>query len=83
MDQLVVLQEIYESFSKGGDGLQKISSKAIEGSCPELTAKLLKAPRMARSMRISVASFPAALRISTRSSGWAISVAAPDYIPLP
>ena len=45
MDQLVVLQEIYESFSKGGDGLQKISSKAIEGSCPELTAKLLESAK--------------------------------------
>lgn len=45
MDQLVVLQEIYESFSKGGDGLQKISSKAIEGSCPELTARLLESAK--------------------------------------
>ncbi|MFZ3112733.1 MAG: hypothetical protein WA111_07330, partial [Methanothrix sp.] len=45
MDQLVVLQEIYESFSKGGDGLQKISSKAIEGSCSELTAKLLESAK--------------------------------------
>ncbi len=42
MDQLVVLQEIYASFSRGGDGLQKISSKAIEGSCPELIARLLE-----------------------------------------
>ena len=45
MDQLVVLQEIYESFSKGGDGLQKISSRAIEGSCPELTARLLESAK--------------------------------------
>ena len=45
MDQLVVLQEIYESFSKGGDGLQKISSKAIEGSYPELTARLLESAK--------------------------------------
>ncbi|MGB4679916.1 tetratricopeptide repeat protein, partial [Methanothrix sp.] len=42
MDQLVVLQEIYSSFSRGGDGLQEISSRAIEGSCPELIAKLLE-----------------------------------------
>jgi len=45
MDQLVVLQEIYESFSKGGDSLQKISSKAIDGSCPELIARLLESAK--------------------------------------
>ncbi len=42
MDQLVVLQGIYESFSKGGDGLQNIDPRSIKGSCPELTGKLLK-----------------------------------------
>ena len=42
MDQLVVLQEIYSSFSRGGDGLLEINSRAIEGSCPELIAKLLE-----------------------------------------
>jgi len=45
MDQLVALQEIYASLSKGGDGLQKIDSSAIEGSCPELLAKFLDGAR--------------------------------------
>jgi tetratricopeptide (TPR) repeat protein len=48
MNQLVVLQEIYASFSKGGDGLQKIDSNAIEGSCPELLSKLLESSRKGR-----------------------------------
>jgi tetratricopeptide (TPR) repeat protein len=48
MDQLVVLQEIYASFSKGGDGLQKINSKAIEGSCPELIKKLVESSKKGR-----------------------------------
>lgn len=48
MNQLVVLQEIYASFSKGGDGLQKIDIKAIEGSCPELLSKLLDSSRKGR-----------------------------------
>ena len=48
MDQLVVLQEIYESFSKGGDGLQEIDSKAIEGCCPELISKLLEGSKKSR-----------------------------------
>ena len=48
MDQLVALQEIFASFSKGGDGLQKIDSKAIKGSCPELISKLLEGSRKSR-----------------------------------
>ncbi len=48
MDQLVVLQEIYASFSKGGDGLQEIDSKAIKGSSSELIAKLLESSKKAR-----------------------------------
>ena len=48
MNQLVVLQEIYASFSKGGDGLQKIDSKTIEGCCPELISKLLESCRKGR-----------------------------------
>ncbi|MCK9440198.1 MAG: tetratricopeptide repeat protein [Methanothrix sp.] len=48
MNQLVVLQEIYASLSKGGDGLQKIDSKAIEGSCPELLSELLESSRKGR-----------------------------------
>jgi tetratricopeptide (TPR) repeat protein len=48
MDQLVVLQEIYASFSKGGDGLQKIDNKAIKGSCPELISQLLESSRKGR-----------------------------------
>jgi tetratricopeptide (TPR) repeat protein len=48
MDQLVALQEIFASFSKGGDGLQKIDSKTIKGSCPELISKLLDSSRKSR-----------------------------------
>ena len=48
MDQLVVLQEIYASFSKGGDGLQEISNKAIEGSCPDLMGRLFDSTRKGR-----------------------------------
>lgn len=48
MDQLVVLQEIYASLSKGGDGLQKIDSSAVEGSCPEHLGKLLESARKGR-----------------------------------
>ncbi|OPY52134.1 MAG: photosystem I assembly protein Ycf3 [Methanosaeta sp. PtaU1.Bin112] len=48
MNQLVVLQEIYAALSKGGDGLQKIDIKAIEGSNPELVVKLLESARLGR-----------------------------------
>jgi tetratricopeptide (TPR) repeat protein len=48
MNQLVVLQEIYASLSKGGDGLQKIDINAIEGSCPEHLGKLLESSRKGR-----------------------------------
>jgi tetratricopeptide (TPR) repeat protein len=42
MDQLVVLQEIYESFSKGGEVLHSIDSGAIAGCCSEKVAQLLE-----------------------------------------
>ncbi|HOV81675.1 MAG TPA: tetratricopeptide repeat protein [Methanothrix sp.] len=48
MDQLVVLQMIYEAFFKGVDGLQKINSKSIEGCCPELVAGLLDGMKKGR-----------------------------------
>ncbi|RQW78245.1 MAG: tetratricopeptide repeat protein [Methanothrix sp.] len=48
MDQLVVLQEIYESFSKGGEGLQKIDVKKIAGSSPDQVAKLLDGSKKGR-----------------------------------
>lgn len=48
MDQLVVLQEIYASFSKGGEGLQKIDAKNIAGSCPDQVAKLLEGSKKGR-----------------------------------
>lgn len=48
MDQLVVLQEIYASFSKGGDGLQKIDSDGIEGCCPDQVGKLLESAKKGR-----------------------------------
>jgi tetratricopeptide (TPR) repeat protein len=45
MDQLVALQEIYESFSAGKEGLQSIDPRAIEGGCPDLVASLLKSSK--------------------------------------
>ncbi|OPX75242.1 MAG: photosystem I assembly protein Ycf3 [Methanosaeta sp. PtaB.Bin018] len=48
MDQLVVLQEIYASFSRGGDDLQKIDSKGIEGCCPDQVGKLLEGAKRGR-----------------------------------
>jgi len=45
MDQLVALQEIYESFSAGKEGLQSIDPRVIEGGCPDLVASLLKASK--------------------------------------
>ncbi len=48
MDQLVVLQEIYSSFSKGGDSLQNINSRTIGGNCPELMSKLLDSSKKGR-----------------------------------
>jgi tetratricopeptide (TPR) repeat protein len=41
MDQLVVLQEIYESFAKGNDSLHKIDAKSITGNCAPQISKLL------------------------------------------
>lgn len=42
MDQLVVLQEIYESFSKGREGLTSIDPRSIEGNCSVQVARLLE-----------------------------------------
>jgi tetratricopeptide (TPR) repeat protein len=42
MNQLVVLQEIYESFSKGGEGLTSIDPRSIEGSCSVQVAQLVE-----------------------------------------
>lgn len=42
MDQLVVLQEIYASFSKGTGSLREIDINAIEGCCSDLVAGLLE-----------------------------------------
>lgn len=42
MNQLVVLQEIYESFSNGGEGLTSIDPRSIEGSCSIQVAQLLE-----------------------------------------
>ncbi len=42
MDQLVVLQEIYASFSKGVGPLKKIDIMAIEGCCSDLVGQLLE-----------------------------------------
>lgn len=48
MDQLVVLQEIYSSFSKGEGCLQGISRGEVEGSCPDLVGRLLDSARKGR-----------------------------------
>ncbi len=42
MDQLVVLHEIFESFSRGTGALREIEPRAIEGRCAGLVAKLLQ-----------------------------------------
>lgn len=48
MDQLVVLQEIFESFSTGGDALSDIDQKSIEGNCSEQVGKLLERAKQGR-----------------------------------
>jgi tetratricopeptide (TPR) repeat protein len=42
MNQLVVLQEIYESFSKGREGLTSFDPRSVEGSCSVQVAQLLE-----------------------------------------
>ena len=42
MDQLVVLQEIYASFSRGTGSLKEIDTNAIEGCCSDLISRLLE-----------------------------------------
>ena len=42
MDQLVVLQEIYASFSRGTGSLKEIDINAIEGCCSDLISRLLE-----------------------------------------
>ena len=48
MNQLVVLQEIYESFSKGGEGLDTIDPRSIEGSCSVQVAQLLEGSKQGK-----------------------------------
>lgn len=48
MNQLVVLQEIYESFSKGGEGLASIDPSSIEGNCSAQVARLLEGAQNGR-----------------------------------
>ncbi len=48
MNQLVVLQEIYESFSRGAEALFEIDSKSIEGSCSLQIGKLLESSKQGR-----------------------------------
>ncbi|MDD1742243.1 MAG: tetratricopeptide repeat protein [Methanotrichaceae archaeon] len=45
MDQLVILQVIYESFSKGMESLHSIGNSSIEGNCSILVRKLLNESR--------------------------------------
>ena len=42
MNQLVVLQEIYASFSRGTGSLKEIDANAIEGCCSDLVSRLLE-----------------------------------------
>ncbi|HWQ18377.1 MAG TPA: tetratricopeptide repeat protein, partial [Methanotrichaceae archaeon] len=42
MDQLIVLQEIYESFSKGREVLHTITPRSVTGSCAGLVGQLLE-----------------------------------------
>lgn len=42
MDQLIVLQEIYESFSKGREVLHTITTRSVTGSCAGLVGQLLE-----------------------------------------
>jgi tetratricopeptide (TPR) repeat protein len=48
MNQLVVLQEIFESFSTGGDALSDIDPESIEGNCSEQVGKLLERAKAGR-----------------------------------
>ncbi|MDI9617032.1 MAG: tetratricopeptide repeat protein [Methanothrix sp.] len=42
MDQLVVLHEIFESFSRGTGALRDIEPRSVEGRCASLVVKLLQ-----------------------------------------
>jgi tetratricopeptide (TPR) repeat protein len=42
MDQLVALQEIFESFANGKGNLHSLSSKSVEGPCADLIGQLLE-----------------------------------------
>jgi tetratricopeptide (TPR) repeat protein len=48
MNQLVVLQEIYESFSKGREGHNTIDPRSIEGSCSVQVARLLEGSKQGK-----------------------------------
>jgi tetratricopeptide (TPR) repeat protein len=48
MDQLVVLQEIYDSFSKGGGGLHSVDPNSIEGNCSVQVARLLEGSKQGK-----------------------------------
>ncbi len=48
MNQLVVLQEIYESFSRGAETLFEIDPRLVEGNCSEQIRKLLQSSKQGR-----------------------------------
>jgi len=48
MDQLIVLHEIYDSFSKGPERIKAINPTAIEGSCSEQVDRLLEGAKQGR-----------------------------------
>jgi tetratricopeptide (TPR) repeat protein len=48
MNQLVILQEIYESFSRGAETLFEIDPRLVEGNCSEQIRKLLQSSKQGR-----------------------------------
>ena len=48
MDQLIVLHEIYDSFSKGPERIKAINPAAIEGSCSEQVGRLLEGAKLGK-----------------------------------
>ncbi len=48
MDQLIVLHEIYESFSKGLDKIQSIDPASVEGNCSEPVVRLLSGAKQGK-----------------------------------
>ncbi|MFB3764408.1 MAG: tetratricopeptide repeat protein [Methanotrichaceae archaeon] len=48
MDQLIVLHEIYDSFSKGPEKIKAIDPSSIEGGCSEQMGRLLECAKLGK-----------------------------------